>query len=61
MQREGLAEYQGVYAYHGGTSIVLVAGDTLLFAVIDEAKYPLRPLGDDRFLNGAGDEPCGGS
>ncbi|MCA1561525.1 MAG: HEAT repeat domain-containing protein [Acidobacteria bacterium] len=42
VQREALADYQGVYAYHGGTSIVLVAADTLLFAVIDEAKYPLR-------------------
>jgi CubicO group peptidase (beta-lactamase class C family) len=55
LQREALADYQGMYAYRGGTSIALVAKDALLFAVIDEAKYPLRPLGSDRFLNGAGD------
>ena len=54
-QRVPLADYQGVYAYHGDSTIALVAGDALLFAVLDEAKYPLRPLGEDRFLNGTGD------
>lgn len=50
-----LAAFEGVYAYHDNTSLVLVATDTTLFAVIDEAKYPLRALGNDRFLNGVGD------
>jgi CubicO group peptidase (beta-lactamase class C family) len=50
-----LADYQGLYAYHGGTTIALVAADTLMFAVIDDAKYPLRFLGDDRFVNAGGD------
>jgi len=50
-----LADYEGVYAYHDGTSIALVAADTMLFAVLDEARYPLRALGGDRFLNGSGD------
>jgi hypothetical protein len=54
-QRTALAEYEGVYAYHGGTSLVIVATDTILFAVIDEAKYPLRPLGGDRFVNAGGE------
>jgi CubicO group peptidase (beta-lactamase class C family) len=54
-QRTGLAEFQGVYAYHGGTSLAIVVGDSIVFAVIDEARYPLRPLGADRFLNAAGD------
>ena len=54
-QRERFGDYQGVYDYHGDASIAVVAGDALLFAVLDEAKYPLRPLGDDRFLNGSGD------
>jgi CubicO group peptidase (beta-lactamase class C family) len=54
-RRDSLLEYQGIYAYHNSSSIALVAGDTVLFAVLDEAKYPLRRLGRDRFLNGAGD------
>jgi len=50
-----LSEYQGIYAYHGSSSLALVAGDSTLYAVIDEAKYPLRWLARDRFLNGVGD------
>lgn len=61
MQRDTLADYQGVYDYQGGSSIVLVAGETLLFAVIDDAKYPLRPLGENRFLNGSGIPSCSGA
>jgi CubicO group peptidase (beta-lactamase class C family) len=54
-QRNRLAEFQGVYAYHGGTTLAIVAADAIVFAVIDEAKYPLRVLGGDRFLNSSGD------
>ena len=50
-----LAEYEGVYDYHSQATIALVAGDSTLFAVLGDAKYPLRALGADRFLNGAGD------
>jgi CubicO group peptidase (beta-lactamase class C family) len=50
-----LAEFEGVYDYQSGASLALVAADTLMFAVIDEAKYPLRFLGNDRFLNAGGD------
>ncbi len=50
-----LADYQGVYSYHGGVKLLIVAADTMLFAVLDEAKYPLRQLGGDRFLNASGD------
>ena len=50
-----LTDYEGVYAYHGVTSISLVAADSIYFAVIDEARYPLRYLERDRFVNGAGD------
>lgn len=54
-----LAPFAGTYAYHGATTLELVplAGrdGPRLVAVIDEAKYPLRPLGGDRFLNGVGD------
>ena len=50
-----LADYEGVYAYQGGTSLMIVAADTNLFAVLDDAKYPLRPSGGDLFLNASGD------
>jgi CubicO group peptidase (beta-lactamase class C family) len=50
-----LSDYEGVYDYHGSTTITIVAADPLLFAVLDEAKYPLKPLGGDRFLNGPGE------
>lgn len=49
------AEFEGVYDYQGGTRLALVANDSILFAIIDEAKYPLRPGGKDRFINGGGD------
>jgi CubicO group peptidase (beta-lactamase class C family) len=55
LQRNALADYEGVYAYHGTSSLAIVAADTMLFAVLDEAKYPLRPIGGDRFLNSSGD------
>lgn len=55
LQHTALEQYEGVYAYHGNTTLALVASDSILFAVIDEARYPLRPLGGDRFVNGGGD------
>ena len=55
LQRPALADYDGVYAYQGGTPLLLVSTETILFAVIHEAKYPLRPIGRDRFLNAGGD------
>jgi CubicO group peptidase (beta-lactamase class C family) len=54
-RHRALAEFEGVYAYHGGTTITIVAADPLLYAVLDEAKYPLRFLGNDRFSNASGD------
>lgn len=50
-----LSDYEGVYMYHGGTLLMIVATDSSLFAVIDEAKYPLRSIGADRFMNAGGD------
>ncbi|MEW6160489.1 MAG: serine hydrolase [Verrucomicrobiota bacterium] len=55
VQRRNLAEYEGVYSYHGTTRLALVAVDTMLLVVLDGAKYPLRPIRDDRFLNSRGD------
>jgi CubicO group peptidase (beta-lactamase class C family) len=53
-RRPPLADYVGVYDYAGGGTLGLVAGDDL-FAVIDEAKYRVRPAGADVFVNGVGD------
>jgi CubicO group peptidase (beta-lactamase class C family) len=53
-QQHPLAAYAGTYDYAGGATIELVAGDGL-FAVLDEAKYPLRQAGTDVFVNAAGD------
>jgi CubicO group peptidase (beta-lactamase class C family) len=50
-----LRDYTGVYRYHGGITLALVAADTQLVAVIDEATYPLRFIGGDRVINGTGD------
>ena len=34
---------------------MIVGAEPLLFAVLDDAKYPLRPLGVDTFQNAGGD------
>lgn len=58
-QTRDLIDYVGTYEYHGKSRIELVAEPVAtgarLVAVLDEAKYPLRFLGDDLFLNGVGD------
>jgi len=43
-----LADYVGTYADAPGHTLEIVDGDGL-FAVVDEAKYPLGPAGVDRF------------
>jgi CubicO group peptidase (beta-lactamase class C family) len=43
-----LSDYVGTYAFAPGDTVEIVAGDEL-FAVLDEAKYRLRPAGVDRF------------
>jgi CubicO group peptidase (beta-lactamase class C family) len=48
-----LSIYVGQYEYEGSTTIDLIAGKDL-FAVLDEAKYKLRRVVGDAFLNGAG-------
>jgi CubicO group peptidase (beta-lactamase class C family) len=49
-----LSDYAGTYVDHPGQTLEIVAGDAL-FAVIDGAKYGLRPSGDDRFVNDVGE------
>ncbi|HEX2722886.1 MAG TPA: serine hydrolase domain-containing protein, partial [Gemmatimonadaceae bacterium] len=54
-----LHEYAGVYEYQDKSTIVLVPerrpAGVRLVAVLGEAKYPLRSVGGDRFLNGVND------
>jgi len=52
-----LKEYQGLYEIQGRTTLRLAASpvDTVLYALIGEARYPLRPVRADIFLNGGGD------
>lgn len=49
---QDLAEFEGRYAYRDGGELELVAHRGALFAVIGEAKYPLRRQGADIFING---------
>jgi CubicO group peptidase (beta-lactamase class C family) len=48
-----LSDYVGTYAYGPGRTVEIVAGHDL-FAVLDDARYPLRASGVDDFLNVAG-------
>lgn len=50
-----LDDFTGTYRYHGRATLSLVPGDSILFAILDQAKYPLRFIGSDRFVNGPGD------
>lgn len=49
----GLADYVGTYADAPGHTLEMVDGDGL-FAVLDEAEYPLRPSGVDQFTTMVG-------
>jgi CubicO group peptidase (beta-lactamase class C family) len=48
-----LKEFEGLYEYVNETTIKIAASpkDTLLYAIINESKYPLKPAGKDLFLN----------
>jgi CubicO group peptidase (beta-lactamase class C family) len=48
-----LKKYQGLYEYKNNATLKIAASpvDTILFAIINESKYPLRPSGKDLFLN----------
>lgn len=54
---EKLLEYEGNYEYVGETTLDIVASelDTTLYAVIDNAKYPLEHISSDSFANNQGD------
>ncbi|HYE54110.1 MAG TPA: serine hydrolase, partial [Chitinophagaceae bacterium] len=48
-----LKQYEGKYEYHGGTTLEIAASpkDLKLYAILDQARYPLTPARKDLFLN----------
>ncbi len=50
---EQLKEYEGIYEYENNTTLQIAASpkDTILYAIINESKYSLRPQEKDIFLN----------
>lgn len=50
-----LSEFEGLYRYRDGGSVVMVADGERLVAIIGEAKYPLRAVATDTFTNPSGD------
>ncbi|MDL5047595.1 hypothetical protein QQ054_16385 [Oscillatoria amoena NRMC-F 0135] len=50
-QYEKLLEYEGRYEYTNPESLVLAASnfDTTLYAIIDDAQYPLKYVSKDTF------------
>ena len=53
-----LKAYEGVYEYANQSTLKIAASprDTLLYAIINESKYPLRPTEKDVFLNASKDK-----
>lgn len=50
---ERLKEYEGLFEYANKTTLKIAASpnDTLLYAIINEGRYPLTPVGKDLFQN----------
>lgn len=50
---EQLKEYEGIYEYQNNTTLQIAASpkDTILYAIINESKYALKPSEKDIFLN----------
>jgi CubicO group peptidase (beta-lactamase class C family) len=48
-----LKEYEGLYEYRNNTTLKIAASplDTVLLAIINESRYPLKPSDKDLFLN----------
>jgi CubicO group peptidase (beta-lactamase class C family) len=53
--QQNLSEFEGLYHYRDGGSLVMVADGERLVAIIAEAKYPLRAVATDTFANPGGD------
>lgn len=50
---EQLKQYEGIYEYENKTTLQIAASpkDTILYAIINESKYALKPADKDVFLN----------
>ena len=50
-----LREYEGVYHYINSSTLQMAASpkDTVLYAIVSQARYALHPVGKDSFLNNA--------
>lgn len=48
-----LKNYEGLYEYINNTTLKIAASpkDTLLYAIINQSRYPLKPAAKDSFLN----------
>jgi len=55
-QYDKLLEYEGNYEYINNTTLDIMASeiDTILYAIVDEAKYPLKYIAIDSFENVSG-------
>ncbi len=55
-QYDKLLEYEGNYEYVDNTTLDIIASelDTTLYAIVDEAKYPLKYIAIDSFENSTG-------
>jgi CubicO group peptidase (beta-lactamase class C family) len=51
---QNLSDFEGLYRYRDGGSLVMVADGKRLVAIIGEAKYPLRAVATDTFTNPSG-------
>lgn len=48
-----LRVFEGIYEYTNNTTLAIAASpkDTLLYALINKSSYPLKPVGDNIFVN----------
>jgi CubicO group peptidase (beta-lactamase class C family) len=55
---EQLKEFEGLYQYVNNTQLKIAASpkQAILFAIIGEARYPLRPFSKDVFLNNSNEK-----
>ena len=53
--RAYLSQFEGVYDYRDGLTVVVAGINDRLFAILGEGKYLLHPSARDTFKNGSGD------
>jgi hypothetical protein len=55
---ENLKDYQGLYQYSNYTTLKIAASpkDTILYAIINQSRYRLKPFAKDIFVNGSNEK-----